>query len=142
MSDRSKELDRLLSHGGDAPEELAPALEAARRLEMLLQTPVPEASRERALFVQAVAGTKRRPNFGRAFAPALAAAAVAGVIGFLAGSALPGDALYPVRDVLGKVGLTDTAREEAGQHLEKASADIEAAELALQGRSLIAAQDL
>jgi hypothetical protein len=142
MSDPSRELDRLLSSGGDVPEELASAVEAARQLEQRFQATVPDASRERALFIQAVAGSKRRPHFGRAFAPALAAAAVAGVIGFLAGSALPGDTLYPVRDVLGKVGLTDTAREEAAQHLDRASDDLDAAELAFQGESLLAARDL
>jgi hypothetical protein len=75
-------------------------------------------------------------------APAFAAAAFAGIIGFLAGSSLPGDTLYPVRDVLGRVGLTHSVKDDVGDRIERATQFLTQAENAFGREQLPQAEVL
>lgn len=110
MSDHERELQA---------EELA---DLARRLEAALDADVPDARREKALFVAGVAAARRRGPWGPALAPAAAAVAVLVVLGFMSRTALPGEALFPVRKVLGNVGLAPSTAGEIRDHLARADA--------------------
>lgn len=117
MNDREKDLHA---------EELA---DLARRLEAALEADAPEARREKALFVAGVgARGTRRSAWGAALVPATAAVAVLIVLGVVSRTALPGQALYPVRKVLGGVGLAPSTARETGVLVDAAERLVVAAE--------------
>ena len=107
MSDREKDLQA---------EELA---DLARRLETALDVDAPEARSEKALFVAGIGANKRRHGFGP-LVPALAAVVLLVAIGIVSRTAQPGQALFPVRKALDKVGLAPSATNEIRDLLDRA----------------------
>ena len=116
MNDREKDLQA---------EELA---DLARRLEAALDVEAPDARREKALFVAGVAGHgRRRSPWTTALVPATAAVAVLVALAVVSRSALPGQTLYPVRKVLGGVGLAPSTAREVRELLDEAEQLVNAA---------------
>jgi uncharacterized membrane protein YgcG len=110
VSDRERDLQA---------EELA---ELARRLEAALEVETPDARRERALFVAGATARHPRGAWGAALAPGAAAVAVLVVLALMSRTALPGETLFPVRKVLGNVGLAPSTTREIRAHLGRADA--------------------
>lgn len=109
MNEREKDLHA---------EELA---DLARRLEGALDVEAPDARSEKALFVAGVGSRRaRRSPWPAALVPATAAVAVLVVLAVVSRTALPGQALYPVRQVLGNVGLAPSTAREARVLLDEA----------------------
>lgn len=118
----ARELDDTLS-GRTVPEdpEVQALATTAARLERAFDFDTPNATRERAMFVSAVAARHHRFNPARLIAPAIALAAVMALV-FTAGrTALPGESLYPVRKALGTVGLAKSTLEEVDSRIARAS---------------------
>jgi hypothetical protein len=109
MSDREKDL---------RDDELDPI---ARRLEDALAIEAPEARGEKAMFVAAV-GARRRSRSWVTFAPALAAVTLLVALGVVSRGAQPGQTLFPVRKVLGNVGLAPSTAKEVRVQLDRADA--------------------
>ena len=107
MSDREKDLQA---------EELA---DLARRLETALDVDAPAARSEKALFVAGIGANKRSRGFGP-LVPALAAVVLLVAIGIMSRTAQPGQALFPVRKALDKVGLAPSATNEIRDLLDRA----------------------
>lgn len=97
-------------------EELA---DLARRLESALEVEAPEARSEKALFVAGVGTHARRSSWTAALVPA-AAVAVLIALAVVSRTALPGQTLYPVRKVLGGVGLAPSTAAETRALLSEA----------------------
>lgn len=133
MTRPEKALDQALRDERKVTADVVPLVEAARDLEERLDTEAPASARERAIFIEGVAarGHRRRP---RLLAPVLAGTALVFLLGFAAGAALPGDAIYPVRKVMASVGLVASPAEEMRSLLRGATTRITDAE-ALQSRS-------
>ncbi len=108
MSDREKDLQA---------EELA---DLARRLEAALEVEAPGAHREKALFVAGAAARRRSPAWSGALAPAAAVVVVLVVLALVSRTAQPGETLYPVRQVLGGVGLAPSTAREIRTQLDRA----------------------
>jgi uncharacterized membrane protein YgcG len=104
------------------------ALEEA--LEQSFRADPPHSARERALFVQAVAA--RRVSFStmRFVAPAVAVAAAFVLVALVSTTTLPGDDLYGVRTALSRVGLVESALEEADGYMASAAQGVAEAEAA------------
>ncbi|HEX2058421.1 MAG TPA: hypothetical protein VHI71_08635 [Actinomycetota bacterium] len=115
MTDREKDLQA---------EELA---DLARRLERALEVDAPDARREKALFVAGAGTRARRSHWTAALVPATAAVVVLVVLAIVSRTALPGQTLYPVRKVLGGVGLAPSTAREVREHLDEAEELIAAA---------------
>lgn len=106
-------------------EELA---DLARRLEAALEVETPEARSEKALFVAGVSGhARRRSPWTAALVPATAAVAVLIALAVVSRGALPGQTLYPVRKVLGGVGLAPSTAGEVRVLLDEAAQLVNAA---------------
>lgn len=107
------------------PEELA---ELERRLEAALEIEAPDARNARALFVAGAGARARRSSWTAALVPATAAVAVLIALAVVSRTALPGQALYPVRNVLGRVGLAPSTANEVRELLDDAERLVAAAE--------------
>ena len=118
MNDREKDLQA---------DELA---DLARRLEAALEVDAPEARSEKALFVAGAGARGRRSPWPAALLPATAAVAVLIVLAVVSRTALPGQALYPVRQALDKVGLAPSTAREVRELLGEAEQLVEEAEAA------------
>ena len=116
MNEREKDLQAA---------ELA---DLARRLEAALDVEAPEARSEKALFVAGAGARARRSSWTAALFPATAAVAVLIAVALVSRTALPGQALYPVRKVLGGVGLAPSTAREARALLDDAEGLVVAAE--------------
>ncbi|MFN2586817.1 MAG: hypothetical protein ABR613_01685 [Actinomycetota bacterium] len=101
--------------------------ETARRVEEMLRVDAPDARREKAMFVAAVATAHSRRRRFAALAPAVAAVALLTAIGIVSRTAQPGQALFAVRKVLGNVGLAPSAAAEIRTELDRAERLIVAA---------------
>ena len=126
----ARELDDTLS-GRAVPEdpEVQSLATTATRLEQTFDFDAPNATRERAMFVSAVAARHSGFHPARLIAPAIALAAVIALI-FTAGrTALPGESLYPVRKALGTVGLAKSTLEEVDSRIDRASRLVSEAEV-------------
>jgi hypothetical protein len=108
VDDREKDLQA---------EDLA---DLARRLEAALDVETPDARSEKALFVAGAGTRARRSPWSAALVPATAAVAVLIVLGVVSRSALPGQTLYPVRKVLGGVGLAPSTAGEVRERIDRA----------------------
>ena len=121
MSNLDRTLDRALSGRSEPTEDIVEFVEMARRLEGIFDLDPPSAGREKALFSAAVAARGRTGfTWGRLIAPVVAGAGLVAALGFASGSALPGDALYPVRRVLQDVGIDEGFLDEADERIEEA----------------------
>ncbi|MGH2693505.1 MAG: hypothetical protein ACRDJJ_01690 [Actinomycetota bacterium] len=126
---RERALDRAL--GGDRPTdpEITALVEAADQVDRSLAVDVPDAERERAIFVAGIRGAKRAFPFLRLFAPAVAVAGLL-LIAILGRGAVPGDALYPVRRALHSVGLAPSPLREINMRIDAAKTLLDEAEIA------------
>jgi hypothetical protein len=118
----TKEPDERLDAAlyGETPDpDIAPLVEIARDLEGAFGTHIPRAHRDRALFVEGVRARRRGVPWGGVAASAVAASCLV-LIALLGRSALPGEALYPVRRALNNVGLAQSASDEADKHIDRA----------------------
>ncbi|HYP24914.1 MAG TPA: hypothetical protein VEV43_15205 [Actinomycetota bacterium] len=106
-------------------EELA---DLARRLERALETDTPEARSEKALFVAGVGARARRSSWSAALIPATAVVAVLIALAVVSRGALPGQALYPFRKALDRVGLAPSTAGEVRELLDEAGRLVTAAE--------------
>jgi hypothetical protein len=132
-------LDQALRGDHDVEPEVAPLVDAAHDLEVHFDADVPNSARERAFFVEAVAARRHRHR-PRLLLPAIAGTAIIFVLGFTAGSALPGDRIYPVRKAMASVGLVASPAEQVRSLLREATTRVTNAE-ALQSRSPQRARD-
>lgn len=105
------------------------ALEDA--LEQAFRADPPHSARERALFVQAVGARRASFSTMRFVAPAVAVAAAFVLVALVSTTTLPGDDLYGVRTALSRVGLVESALEEADGYMASASHGVAEAEAAL-----------
>ena len=122
-----RKLDRVLRGNPAADPETAALAETAGRLEHELDADVPDAERQRALFVAGVRGAKRPFPLLRVVVPAM------GVVGLfllalLSRGAVPGDALYPMREALHSVGLAPSPLREINDRIDTADELLDAAE--------------
>ena len=123
-----RELDQALERGTPARnEEIESLVQTASRFAD--QTPaLPDApSGSRALFIQAV-GTRRSAGWLPFLGSATATAAVLVVVLLLGRTAIPGEALYPVRQALRSVGLAPASVEEIDDLLAEAQVQLANAE--------------
>ena len=116
MNEREKDLHA---------EELA---DLARRLEAALDAEAPDARSEKALFVAGVGARRRHASWTAALVPATAAVAVLISVAVVSQGALPGQALYPVRKALDRVGLAESPAREVRELLGEAERLVTAAE--------------
>ena len=129
-------LDAALDGGRAVDEETASLARIARELELSFAVGAPPAPRERAMFVHGVAANGRkgfRPV--RLAVPAAALLLLAALVGVAGRGALPGDALYPVREVLLEVGLAPPADELVDDRLGSADRLLERANAQPEGRA-------
>ena len=142
MTNQERELDRVLassSRSDDAEiEELA---RIADDLTRSLATTPPAATGERALFIEAVA-TRHRSISSSLFVPGIAVVGFMLVIAIMGRGAAPGEALYPVRNVLRSAGLANAPVEVLETRLEAAETLVDRAEDALDRSASEAAEDL
>jgi hypothetical protein len=106
------------------------ALEGA--LERAFAADPPHSARERALFVEGVAARRSSHSPWRFAAPAVAVAAAFVLLGLVSTTTLPGDELYGVRTALSRVGLVESALDEADGHIASARRAVTAAEAAAE----------
>lgn len=135
MKNPETDLDRALatsSRTGDPEvDELA---STAGSIAQALALPAPRQAQDRALFIEAVAGRKRS-LLSRIAAPSIAIAATFIVLAALGRGALPGEALYPVNQVLRTAGLAGDPVVGIERDLEDARLLIERALNASEGSS-------
>ena len=108
MSDREKDLQA---------QELA---DLARRLEAALEVETPDARSEKALFVAGAGARRRSSSWLGVLVPGAAVVVVLLVVGLVSRTALPGDTLFPVRKVLGGVGLAPSTAKEVRARMDEA----------------------
>ncbi len=128
MKRRHRALEDAIIGGPLGDDEVDGLAETARTVERTFDVPAPEAARERAFFIEAVAARRRRKSLSGALAPVVAGAAVVGAFAFAARSAVPGEQIYPLRKAIAAVGLVDSTNEEINDRLERAAAFVDAAE--------------
>ncbi len=121
-------LDRALSDGSTTVDAAISDLAGlARNLSSAFDPELPDARRERALFLNAIAQRGRPWGIVRNLVVAAAGAFLVVALGLAGRSATPGDVLYPVRQVLGTVGLASPVEEEIESHIARAEALLEEA---------------
>jgi hypothetical protein len=92
----------------------------AERIETALGVDVPDARREKAMFVAGVGAAHRSRGWLGPYVPALAAVILLLAIGLVSRTAQPGQALFPVRKVLGNVGLAPSTAGDIRAELSRA----------------------
>ena len=142
MTNQERELDRILassSRSDDAEvEDLARTADDLTR--SLAATPA-AATGERALFIEAVA-VRRRSMSSSLLVSGIAVVGFMIVMAIMGRGAAPGEALYPVRNVLRSAGLANAPVEVLETRLESAENLVERAEDALDRSASEAAEDL
>ena len=125
-----RDLDKVLS-GETHPvdEDQASVAELAAELEAAFSVEAPPATRERSMFVHALAGrsTSRVPSLRFAI-PATALMLLLALTAFFGRTATGGDLLFPVRKVMAEAGLATNPQEEIERHIEAAEEFIDRAE--------------
>ena len=116
-----RDLDAALRGAHVDDQETSSLAHVARELERVLAVEAPTAPRERAMFVHGVAASGHR-SLGamRLAVPAFALVLLGTLIGVAGRGALPGDALYPVREVLLEVGLAPPAAQLVDARIDSA----------------------
>ena len=130
MSRRVKELDRALS-AGTAPsdEELARMVEMGDQIRDAYEGFTPPHSAERAMFIRAVTDGASDHGWSRFLAPVTVTAVLLLGVLLVGRTSLPGDTLYPVREVLRNVGLAPASIEEIQTFLDDADRLLDRAEI-------------
>lgn len=120
MTNREKELEKALA-GSDrsGDPEIDSLVDSADDIARHFAVPTPDHPRARALFIEGV-GARKRSVMSSLLVPAMAAAALLVFIAVMGRSALPGESLYPVRNVLRSAGLATAPTNELQQQLEEA----------------------
>lgn len=127
---------------GDGEGEHARALvELADDLRTAFATEVPPARRERAMFSAAVGARATRRILPSLAVPAIAMLALIVLVGSLASTALPGQALYPVRKVLTSLNLADSPVDLIDARIRSAERHVAVAESHLAAERLQSALD-
>ena len=116
-----RDFDAALRGAHVDDQETSSLAHVARELERVLAVEAPTAPRERAMFVHGVAASGHR-SLGamRLAVPAFALVLLGTLIGVAGRGALPGDALYPVREVLLEVGLAPPAAQLVDARIDSA----------------------
>lgn len=133
-------LDRALAGNASDDPEVGSLVTVARELDRAFAVDPERWSRERAFFVAGVAAQRRGVRVGRFLVPALATLLVVAVA-FAGRFALPGDALYPVRQMLQNVGLASSVWAIADEDIAQAARLVAAAEAALVAEDLVTAEE-
>ena len=122
MTSQERLLDRALAGAADVDDaEITALTRLADEVEANFAVDVPPQAAARALFVHGVAARQRRLPWLRLAAPAMAVVALLAIVMGVAGRrALPGDVLYPVRNVLHSVGLASSVLNEAREAIADA----------------------
>lgn len=97
-------------------------------LEAGLRPAVPPMGQARALFSGGAAARRTGSPWRQLAVPSMAMLALVIAAGSVATRALPGDALYPVRKVLGAMGLAEPSTEAIDEHIVAAARLVETAE--------------
>ncbi len=141
MANQEKLLDDVLSGRQPAEGETAAFAALGERIRLAYLNVGPPHNAERALFVQGAAARRRGVGWLRVFAPATLTAMLLLVVLMLGRIALPGDTLYPVREVLRSVGLAPATAAEVQEQLDQAEALINRA-TELQASNVDRAKDV
>ena len=141
MTKPDKELDKALTAAEENRDPaIADLVMLADELERELAGDPPSATRDRALFIEGV-GARKRSMWSSLTVPAVAVIALLAFLALSGRGAMPGDALYPVREVLHSAGLASAPVDEANKHLDQAALLLAKAEGAYAaGSSQVAAR--
>ncbi len=124
-------LDRALAgHPVDEPG-IGSLVAVAHELDLAFASEPASRSRERAMFVAGIGARRRGVSLGRFLVPALAVMLVV-LVGVAGRLALPGDALYPVRQVLETLRLAPSPWKAVDQDIARGARLVAAAESALR----------
>lgn len=131
-----RDLDRVLATSTRTGEaEIDDLAATAADLARALAVPLPNHTRDRALFIEGAAAKSRSPWASLAV-PGLAVVVALAAFAVLMGrGALPGDSLYPVRKVLHSAGLASSPLPEAQRLVDEARLLVERAESAFERSS-------
>lgn len=143
---RERFLDRVLdgaSHPrpSDDDTDLSGLVELGDELRAIFAVEAPVARRERAMFAAAVAARPTRRGRPTLALPAVAMLALIVFVSSLASTALPGQALYPVRKVLTSLNLADEPVDVVDARLQSAEQHVASAESHLTEARLEASFD-
>ena len=142
MTDQERELDRVLASSSRSDDaEIEQLVRTADDLTRSLAATPPAATGERALFIEAVAA-RHRSISSSLFVPGIAVVGFMLVIAIMGRGAVPGETLYPVRNVLRSAGLANAPIEVLETRLDAAETLVERAEDALDRSAPEAAEDL
>lgn len=132
MKDREKALGRALDGKERAAVEVDALMAVSDKVSRAVKVEVPDAERERAIFVRAI-GARRRSLLRQAFVPAMSAAGALVLVLLYAGFfAEPGSALYSVRQALDDAGITQSSSKEIDATLLSAERDLASANAILE----------
>ena len=115
-----------------------PISELGRKLRDHLEIEPPNRSAARTMFIAAVAARRRRPAW-RVLAPVALGLVLLTSLGAVARTALPGQTLYPIREVLHSVGLAPSIAHEVAHRLDTARAALNEGEEPADAQEAIAA---
>ena len=140
--EQERELDRVLASSSRSDDaELDDLARTADDLSRSLAAIPPAATGERALFIEAVAA-RHRSIGSSLLVPGIAVVGFMLVIAIMGRGAVPGEALYPVRNVLRSAGLANAPVEVLETRLEAAETLVDRAEDALDRSAPETAEDL
>ena len=132
MTKREKELERALAgfeRTGD--EEVDALVDTADDLMTRFATPTPSRPEGRAMFIEGV-GARRRSIASSLVVPGLAVIILLLSVAIMGRSALPGESLYPVRNVLRSAGLAEAHDADIRRELDDAALLVSRARAALE----------
>ena len=121
MTGREKELERALTdfeRTGD--EELDALVDTAEDLTSHFAASVPARPEGRAMFIEGV-GARKTSILSSLAVPGLAVVVLLVALAVLGRTALPGESLYPVRNVLRSAGLADAPDEDIQREIDDAA---------------------
>jgi hypothetical protein len=121
-------LDLVLGGDPEAGPDLAPLAGLAAELEAMFKAPAPRVSAERAMFVQGVGAHAPRASVWRFIGPSAILVGLLALVGFLGHAAVPGQALYSVRQAMSSIGLAETPLTEAVHRIDSAKGFVAHAE--------------
>ncbi|MEA2461714.1 MAG: hypothetical protein QOH90_1891 [Actinomycetota bacterium] len=122
-------LDRVLSGGDDADPLVNDLAVVAGDLKaMINEHGSPSGSHERVVFVQGMGAQGHSPSPWRFVGPAAVVVSLLALLGFVSHSAIPGQALYPVRRIMSSIGLAESPLHEADRRIGSVEAAVQTAE--------------